>query len=169
MWLRHKNPSNTTHGIGTRMKMIDKLKAGSFRFQVFAQGFLGFVYDEDECLLRDAQQAGNEALAEKDLMVMPPTVTSYSRQIRDLGFAVMSKKGRRYYLELTDNQDLLDAIEEFLQLELELGGEKADISDLKFPRVVTQDKPLPLNEYRRYTKAVLNGQAKMIFKLVNND
>jgi uncharacterized protein YlbG (UPF0298 family) len=152
------------------MDIKEKLDSGSFKFKIFAQGFLELVYQDDVVPLRNAQKAGLDALEEKELTIAMATVTSYSRQLREFGLVTTRKNKRNYQVVLTDNEHLLETIEEFVNSDIERKQtEKRDISDLKFPCVITKEKPMPYAQYRRYTAAVFAGQAKMVFKLVNND
>jgi len=96
------------------MKLDFQLRHASYKNQVFWQGFLEYLYNEEKCSLRDAQQAGIERLEEIEESIAPSTITSWSRQLRFLGVYETRRNRRKYFAVLTDDQDVLHILDEFI-------------------------------------------------------
>lgn len=147
------------------MDIVFQLKNSTLRNQVFCQAMLRKLYLTSDGMLplRTAQEAGVEALEERRWSVSDATITAWTRKLKHFDLFTYQKKGRANIMVLTEKDKLLDIIEEFLELDLDVELAKEQFADLKVPVRLSKERRVDKALFTRYMKAFYAGEVDMAF------
>jgi hypothetical protein len=146
------------------MDIAFQLNSSTHKCKVFHQALLRVVYESKdmEFPLREAQQAGVDELETHRWSVSDSTITMWTRKLKRLGLLTYRKHGRAHIAVLTDDDKVLDCVEEFLTTDLDRQEEESR-PELKIPIRVSKDRPLSKELWREYMKAFNRGEIDMAF------